>query len=176
MVYIAKQYHVLGILHPWYNQQLKHLQNLIGVIANNTPTGILLQALAEQLRLELGLPETIKDVPWNLFKKSLTSTLLTDLLFFLDDNDILLHDSLPQLQTQRQRNIFLMQCFLLSNPTDKELRCFMDYREYLQVTTLADITTSDGKEIMLQAWHGRFYKRKVFSYSWPRQPPRKHLD
>ena len=99
-----------------------------------------------------------------------------DLLFFLGDNDILLHDSLSQLQTQRQGGIFLMQCFLLSNPTDKELRCFMDYREYLQVTTLADITTSDGKEIMLQAWHGRFYKRKVFSYSWPRQPPRKHLD
>ena len=52
----------------------------------------------------------------------------------------------------------------------------MDCKEYLQVTTLVDTTLADGKEIMLQAWHGKIYKRKVFSYSWPRQPTRKHLD
>ena len=63
---------------------------------------MLLQASAEQLRLQLDLPGTFKDVPWNLFKKTLTSTWLTNLLFFLGDNDVLLHDSLPQLQTQRQ--------------------------------------------------------------------------
>ena len=28
---------------------------------------------------------------------------------------------------------------------------------------------------MLHAWQGRIYKRKVFSFLWPRQPPRKHL-
>ena len=74
MVYTAKQYHGLGILHPWCNQQPKHLQALIGVLANSTPTGILLQASAEQLRLELGLPGIFKDVPWHRFKKTLTST------------------------------------------------------------------------------------------------------
>ena len=65
MVYTAKQYHGLGILHPWYHQQLKHLQTLIGEITNKIPTGMLLQASAEQLRLEIGLPGTFKDVPWN---------------------------------------------------------------------------------------------------------------
>ena len=69
-----------------------------------------------------------------------------------------------------------MQYFLLSNPTEIELRYLMDCREYLQVTTLAYITTIDGTEIMLHAWQGRIYKRKVFSHSWPRQPPRKRLD
>ena len=58
---------------------------------------MLLQASAEQLRLENVLPGTFKDVLWNQFKKNLTSTWLTDLMFFLGDNDILLHDSLPQL-------------------------------------------------------------------------------
>ena len=65
MVYTAKQYHGLGILHPWHHQQLKHLQTLIGEITNNTPTGMLLQASSEQLRLEIVLPGTFKDVPWN---------------------------------------------------------------------------------------------------------------
>ena len=69
-----------------------------------------------------------------------------------------------------------MQFFLLPNPTDKELRCLVDCRQYLQVTTLADITTADGTEIILHTRQGRIYKRKLFSYLWPRQPPRKNLD
>ena len=53
----------------------------------------------------------------------------------------------------------------LSNPTNNELRRLVECREYLQVTTLADIKSVDGKKIMLQVWHGKLYKRKVYSYS-----------
>ena len=63
---------------------------------------MLLQASAEQLRLENGLPGTFKDVIWKQFKKTLTSTWLTDLMFFLGENDILLRDSLSQLYIQRR--------------------------------------------------------------------------
>ena len=52
----------------------------------------------------------------------------------------------------------------------------MDCREYLRVTTLVDITTVDGTEIMLHTWQVRIYKRRVFLYLWPIQPPRKHLN
>ena len=55
----------------------------------------------EQLRLEIRLLGIFKDVPWNQLKQPFTSTWLTDLVFFLGNNDILLHDSLPQLYTQR---------------------------------------------------------------------------
>ena len=34
-------------------------------------------------------------------------------------------------------------------PTDKELHCLTDYRKNLQVITLVDITSVDGKKIML---------------------------
>ena len=42
-----QKYHGLGLKHPWYNQQLKYLQTLMGETANKTPTGLLLQASAE---------------------------------------------------------------------------------------------------------------------------------
>ena len=71
-----------------------YLYTLIGEISNNIRTGMLLMASAEQLRLERGLPGTFKDVSCDQFKKTLTSTQLTDLLFILEDNYILLHDSL----------------------------------------------------------------------------------
>ena len=44
-----------------------------------------------------------------------------------------------------------MQYFLLSVSTDNELRRLVDCREYLQFTTLVNITSADGKVIMLQS-------------------------
>ena len=151
MVYTSRQYYGLGLNHPWCNQQLKHLYTLIGETANKTPTELLLQASAELLRLEIGSPVTFKDVHRKRLKFTLTSTWLIDLLYFWGDNDIFLHDPLPQLQLQREFDILLMQCFLLEKPTDTELRRLMDYREYLQVTILSDITTVDGKDILPQS-------------------------
>ena len=55
MVDTSKQYHELGVLYQCFNQQLKHLQTLIGEIANNAPMGMLLIASDEQLRLEIRL-------------------------------------------------------------------------------------------------------------------------
>jgi len=52
---------------------------LIGEIANTTPTVMLLIASAEQLRLEIELPGTFKDIPWNRLKNTLISAWLTDL-------------------------------------------------------------------------------------------------
>ena len=57
-----KKYHGLGIKHLWYNQQLKHLQNLIGETSNKTPTCMLLQDSAKLLCLEIGLPGNFQDV------------------------------------------------------------------------------------------------------------------
>ena len=103
------------------------------------------------MRLEIGLPGTFKDVPWQRLKGILISTWLTDLFYFMGENNIFLHDPLPQLQLQREGDIFLMQSFLLAKPTDIELRRLMDCREYLQITTLSDITTVDGKNILSQS-------------------------
>ena len=70
---------------------------------------------AEQLHLEIGLLGIFKDVHWNQLKQPLTSTWLTDLVFSLGNNDILLHYSLPQLYTQRQGGIFLSNAFFIQS-------------------------------------------------------------
>ena len=75
---------------------------------------------------------------------------LRDLMYFLGENGILIHDQITQLRQQKEGDIFLMQYFLLTQPTTIKLCRLMDCREYLQVTTLADITSVDGKENLLQ--------------------------
>ena len=70
-------------------------------------------------------------------------------MYLFGRNGILLRDPLTQLRQQREGNIFLVQFFLLTQPTTIELRRLVDCHEYLQVTTLADITSVHGKEILL---------------------------
>jgi len=57
-----QKYHGLGLKYHLYNQQLKHLHTLIGETTNKIPTGILFQASAEQLRLEIRLLGIFKDI------------------------------------------------------------------------------------------------------------------
>ena len=109
MIYSSIKYHGLGVLHPWYHQQIKHLQTLIEETTNNTPIGKLFQLSAEQLRLEIGLPGTFKDVPWDQLTDIITSTWMSKLLSFLGKHKIDVHDPLPQLQLQRKGDIFLLQ-------------------------------------------------------------------
>ena len=66
--------------------------NLIWETANKTPTGMLLQATVELLRSEIGLSSIFKDIPWNKLKNALMSRWLTDLTYFLGEDEILFHD------------------------------------------------------------------------------------
>ena len=86
------------------------------------------------------------------------------------------HDPIPQLYLQREGDIFLMKCFLLTKPSKQELRQLMDCREFLQVTTLVEITSAVGDKILLPFWCGKQHSRKVGVTGWPRKPPSKKLD
>ena len=68
MVYTSTKYHRLRIKNTWYNRQLKNLHTLIGENSNKKLTGMILQASLELLRIEIGLPDTFKDVPWDKIK------------------------------------------------------------------------------------------------------------
>ena len=56
-IYIWQIHQGLHMIDPWYNQQIKYLQTLLGEPANNAQTAMLMQISTEQLKLEIGLPD-----------------------------------------------------------------------------------------------------------------------
>jgi hypothetical protein len=66
------QYQGLAVMHPYFRQQIVHLLSLAKEPTNGTPTGELLMANSEQLRLEIGLPGSFTDDPINLVAPYLT--------------------------------------------------------------------------------------------------------
>jgi hypothetical protein len=65
LLFTSLQYQGLGARHPYYQQEIKHLSVLLRETANPaSPTGQLLKGVADDLRLEIGLPGELTDAPW----------------------------------------------------------------------------------------------------------------
>jgi hypothetical protein len=166
--YSSGKFQGLGVMHPWHRQELSHLITLCKETMHGTPTGELLQANAEQLRLEMGLPGSFTDGQLHHAAPYLTDSWLKDLLLYLHKYEIKLDDPLPKLLPQRSGDIFLMLSFIDQGYRGQELSILNGCRQCLQVTTLADISSIDGTEIRAPAWNGKHSGTP--RHGWPRKP------
>jgi hypothetical protein len=167
-----------GMFHPWYNQQITHLIALLEHTQQNTMTGQLLSTSYKQLRLEMGTTGFMTDVSYKIMKETVTKTWITDLWEFLDKFQIQLRDDIQQIKLQRTNDKSLTDEFIKAGCHDIVLKELNECQMMLQVTTLADIVSADGKEITLNAWNGHKNDRGS-QYQWPRTQsslPRKHWE
>jgi hypothetical protein len=168
--YSSYQFQGLSVMHPWYRQQIVHLITLCKETFNGTPTGELLQANAEQLHLEIGLPGLFTDAPMTRVAPYITKCWMKNLLLFLSEFKIQLGDPLPKLIPQRRGDQFLMELFLDQGYGGADLVTLNGCRQVLQATTLADIVSTNGASIMRWAWTGKPGLRRLHENGWPRQP------
>jgi hypothetical protein len=140
----------LGILHPWYYQELIHLITLIEHTQKRTMTGQLILASFEQLRLEIGIPGFLTSSSFQEFKVLITPSWLTDLWDFLQRFGIELHDQAGQLLPQRTNDKFLMADFR-KHFRGLELKQLNECRMFLHAVTLSDIVSANGQEITINS-------------------------
>jgi hypothetical protein len=133
----------LGILHPWYHQELIHLITLIEHTQKRTMTGQFILASFEQLRLEIGIPGFLTSSSFQEFKVMITPSWLTNLWDFLQRFGIELHDQAGQLLPQRTNDKFLMAEFR-KHFRGLELKQLNECRMFLQAVTLSDIVSVNG--------------------------------
>ena len=116
------------------------------------PTGKLLCTSAQHLLLELGTADALFDHDFCRLGHIATHSWLRHTWRFFSEYRIKLRTTLPTLKPQCPGDKFLITEF--QKYYKKGLihlnRCHL----YLQVTTLADITTADGKFISKAIWEG----------------------
>ena len=171
LVYGPIEHMGLGLLHPWYHQELQHLEVFWEEISQKTLTGDLLQISLEELRLELGLPGYLTDAPYHFMADSATDCWLKTLWESCTILGLELEDPFAQLQLSREDDQFLMAAFIscgLFKAAD--LKILNECRTFLHVVTLADISTACGNRILQSAYNGERLHQGAHKYSWPRQP------
>jgi hypothetical protein len=170
IVYAPKDLLGLGIMHPWFNQELTHLETCLREGTTKSITGDLLRASTEQMRLELGLSSQLGCVPSET-KKALTlatdSWLKTAHSFALS-HGMRLEDTSPNLVPRRLDDRFLVEEFIRNGYQGADLRKLNECRMFLHTVCLSEIVTADGERIDEWAWNGKKKTQSLNQYQWPR--------
>jgi hypothetical protein len=125
----------------------------------------------EQLQLELGTPGYLLQLDYSILGKLATDCWIKTIWEFAWTNEIDITDTGPSLELYRWNDQYLMEEFTRQGWKGHELKKLNECRMYLEVTTLAEITSADGKNIKEMSWTGKKDRNKCNQYQWPRSPP-----
>ena len=139
------RYQGLGLNHIKITQEVSHLEIIRQHIWRDTPTSRLIQENTEELHLEIGLGGNIFDYPYTPFRKAVTECWLLNTWEFIDQHPFTYTELGPYLELQCVGDQYLTKLFLDCGYSGASLRKLLMCRKHLEVTTLADITTGDGK-------------------------------
>jgi hypothetical protein len=173
ILYAPASFTGLGLIHPYYKQNLKKIDLLLREALKPSITANLTAAITEQLRLELGINNT--DGTWQIHKSRawMTTCWFKPLLQFCYDQDLSIHDTSPLLEPLTSKDIFIMEAFADNDFNPNELLLLNQCRTFLHAVTLSDLCTANLSEISWDALYGKTNTRPR-KYGWPRMPP--HLS
>jgi hypothetical protein len=145
----------LGIVHPYYKQNLKHLDLVLRETLTPSITSDLLRSTIEQLKLEIGIPCQDGDWQLTIFSPCLTNCWLRDLLIFCEEEEISLVDTSPFPPLFSSADSYLMQAFADVGYRDDDIATLNQCCLFLHALSLSDLCTADGLSITYDAYNGR---------------------
>ena len=63
--FLSQKFQGLNVYHPYFHQEIIHIQTIFQGSLRNSQTGRLLRANAEAFRIEIGVPFSLSDMPYN---------------------------------------------------------------------------------------------------------------
>ena len=132
-------------------------------------TGQLLATSFQALTLELGLPGEVFSHEAAEYEMAVTDCWLLHTWKFCSKNNISVITGSKVLQPRRQFDQFLMEEFHRFGYRKKALLQLNCCRLFLQVTTVADVTTADGARVKACSWQGEKDMETEIRYEWPNQ-------
>ena len=166
----------LGLELPslFIQQGIFHIVDIIEHMHYNDVTGHLIRAELEHLHLETGQPSfSFTNRFFDTHSTLLTHSWAVETWRFMQLHAITIDLHLPQFRLRRLNDTFLMPALLNSSIPKTQWKQFNKCRLYLNVISLADLSTGDGmylREDMLNGIFDRGTSRN--SVTWPaRQRP-----
>ena len=162
----------LGLYNPYWEQGFAHIEMLLTHGGLSTITGHLLAATFEQHQLAIGVLEPLFSLPYIDYGYLTDHSWITCAWQFLDDTGIrMLNADQAHLRPLRENDAAIMTLLRQFHHLSKqEITAINRVRNYLEVLTVADIATGDGKHICTNYLSGiRSHNRS--SYEWQTEHP-----
>ena len=140
-------------------------------------TGRLRRATYQYLQLEAGLPGHIFKHSHQKWKPVLTRTWISETWAYASARGITVRPGGEGLKSRRAGDRFIMAGLREGEFGPKELRAINRVRKYLKATTVADISSQDGKRLLQAALDGtRMEQLPHNPYKWPKQEKPRRAD
>ncbi|CAJ1945364.1 unnamed protein product [Cylindrotheca closterium] len=147
-------------------------------MANRTKTGDYMEANVQAHQLETGMSFGLLQQVYTNTAILASDTWMKRVWHELKGLDIYVAYDSPALSHRRTDDSLLMDLFINLEVEQEELLWLNWCRMFLQVCTVSDIVTADGRFIRRSAWNGLRDECCRSPYQWPRTvcPTRQHWD
>ncbi|CAJ1939883.1 unnamed protein product [Cylindrotheca closterium] len=151
---------------------------LLRHMSNRTKTGAYMDANIQAHQLETGTSFGIIQQVYSNTAISASDTWLKRVWKDFEDLDMYIAFDSPALTLRCQHDALLIDLFLKLEVDQDELLWLSWCRMFLQVCTVSDITTADGRFIRRAIWDGLCDGTVRSPYQWPRtvRPTRQHWE
>ena len=170
--YAPKYLNGLGLPNMYTMQGIDKLKVVVNQVNSGTQLGLLMAAQLEIASLELGMGEHLLKTAYEEWEFLLTDCWFKSLWKFCWEEGIRLEGYYHRPTVSRENDEFLMEKLLTENRDifDKEeIMVINRCRVYLQVMTMADIASGDGRYISRRTINGIKDNSRRSKWIWPRQ-------
>ncbi len=173
------RYGGLGFPDLYTDQGYGQLKLLVGHLKLKDDIGDLILIAISHLQLHTGSGDPFFSLPYPHFSRWIDQNWLTSIWKHTHQIHIKVEVEKHWIPTlAREHDNFLMEIFQAHNFSPSQLRQLNHCRLFLQVITISDIATADGKRILPSALQGIRASDRSSSLQWPRQesPPKPVWD
>ena len=172
MRYAPLRFGGLNLPSPAIEQGIQQLRLLLEHGSEDTLSGKLLRISLEQMQLEVGELESVLSLPYKRFHHLATDVWIKHVWRFCSESGVKLvwNTAVLPLPLREWDSAIMAKCRAVGIRCPKQQRRINRVRCSLQVITLADITTADGRSIRQDVREGRQWTRRS-KYQWGKEQP-----
>ena len=130
VLYGPVEQHGMGLMDPFYHQELLHLQACLEELNKASFLNELLTTSFEELRLEMGFPGRITDAPADVMADAVTKCYTKTVWRFAFQHGFSIEDPWTKLTYAREKDQFLMRAFVQQGYTGARLYRLGVVRKY----------------------------------------------
>eukprot|EP00957_Ditylum_brightwellii_P196119 14943120-Ditylum_brightwellii.AAC.1 len=151
-------------------QGFKHIRALLDHGSSESLSGKYIRACIERLKFKVGTGSSFFCNNFNTFQHCATKTWISHTWKYMWEKKIVVKERTSNLELQQENDKFLMKEFVKHGYNRTRLANLNQCHQYLQATSLSDITYGDGRKILKGSIEGH----KHFTHQRYQWAPQRH--
>jgi hypothetical protein len=151
------------------DQGIGQLSLFIGHLKLGDENGRLILSTLSHMQLSIGSHQPFLNTPFTVYGKLVEPNWITSIWFYANSKNIKIDVEQQWLPTlEREGDTTIIDTALTFNLTNLQLRQINTCRIYLQVITISDITTANGRYILPHIVKGQQSEDRISKLHWPK--------